>query len=105
VRKISELSGRFRLVTPVVQLAVPWPSADRVLITQVLVCGLDVLGIGRGAPKKQPVLVQLRSLPVSCAVVGPRVRAWFTHAVTFVKLVLWFGMVAGSGTLLLPPPK
>src|SRR5437016_9107256 len=61
VRKMPELSGRFRFVTlPAAQSAVPEAFPLAVLITHVLVaappCG--ELGLGSGGPKSVPAFVQ-----------------------------------------------
>src|SRR5438067_2066052 len=58
VRKIPELSGRFRFVTlPALQSALPVAFAVMVLRTQVLVAApvCEEFGIGSGGPKRQPV--------------------------------------------------
>ncbi|TMB08653.1 MAG: hypothetical protein E6J71_28800 [Deltaproteobacteria bacterium] len=60
VRKMPELSGRFRpVVLPALQSAVPAALAVAVLMTHVLVAApaCEVLGIGSGGPKRQPAFV------------------------------------------------
>ena len=60
VRKMPELSGRFRFVTlPAAQSAVPEAFPLAVLITHVLVAAppFEELGIGSGGPKRQPAFV------------------------------------------------
>ena len=60
VRKMPELSGRFRFVTlPAAQSALPEAFALRVLTTHVLVAAppFEELGIGSGGPKRQPAFV------------------------------------------------
>jgi hypothetical protein len=106
-RKISELSGRARLEVPVRQLPFPVAGADTVLTMQVLVGVLVVFGIGSGAPKRQPVSVQLRLLPVWAAVRPANVSAPvpLLHALTLVFDVPRSGSGAGSGTLSEPVPK
>ncbi len=62
VRKMPELSGRFRpVVLPALQSAVPVALAVAVLMTHVLVAApaCEVLGIGSGGPKRQPAFVHL----------------------------------------------
>src|SRR5512132_2408010 len=67
-RKISELSGAISSDEPWMQSPLPTAGDARRLTTQVLVPGLIGLMTGSGAPKRQPVDVQLRLLPVSAAV-------------------------------------
>ena len=60
VRKMPELSGRFRFVTlPTLQSALPVALAVIVLRTHVLVAApvCEEFGIGSGGPKRQPVFV------------------------------------------------
>src|SRR5262245_51965384 len=105
IRKISELRGRSTCAVPSAQSRVPEAAVATVLITQVLVGVLAVFGIGRGPPKKQPGLLQKRSSPVSVDVLPPRVAVCPTQLVIFVIDVEWFGVMAGSGVELPPPPK
>src|SRR5438132_1456839 len=76
--KISELSGRLRLETPVEQLAVPVALAVTVLMTHTLVGVLPGFGIGSGGPNRHPTLVQVRLLPVAPEVRLVRVRVFVT---------------------------
>src|SRR5213080_1860398 len=60
VRKMPELSGRFRFVTlPTLQSALPEAFAVIVLRTHVLVAAplCEEFGIGSGGPKRQPAFV------------------------------------------------
>src|SRR5437879_980659 len=62
VRKMPELSGRFRSVTlPAAQSALPEALAVSVLITHVLVAAppFEELGMGSGGPKRHPAVVHL----------------------------------------------
>jgi len=62
VRKMPELSGRFRFVTlPTLQSALPEAFAVIVLRTHVLVGAplCEEFGIGSGGPKRQPAFVHL----------------------------------------------
>ena len=76
VRNISALSGRSMFCVPDAQFVVPARSFATVLMTHVLVGVLFALGIGSGAPKRHPVELQLRLVPVSADVVGPSVAVW-----------------------------
>jgi hypothetical protein len=105
IRKISELSGRLTAAVPAAQSSVPEAADATVLITQVLVGVLAVFGIGSGPPKKQPGLLQKRSLPVSVDVLPPSVAVCPTQLVILVMEFELFGVMAGSGTELPPPPK
>src|SRR5439155_16803194 len=64
VRYICELSGRVRLLrAPVLHVTEPVPTPVRfamTLMTQVPVAVVTGFGIARGAPKRQPGLVQWR---------------------------------------------
>src|SRR5213596_2848762 len=103
-RKSSELSGRLRVEAPLQHSAVPLASAATVLTTQTLVGVLSGFGIGSGGPKRQPMLVQFRLLPVSVEVRLPRVRVVPLADVSAVSELPISGTAYGSGTLLLPPP-
>ena len=106
MRKMSELSGRLSAdVSPVLQLAVPVASAATLLTTHVLSCACDGFGIGSGGPKRQPVAVQVRVLPVSACDAGPTVRQLLVQSVTLENDVPMSGTTVGSGTLTPPPPK
>ena len=62
LRKMPELSGRFRLLTvPALQSAEPVALAVMVLTTHVLVAApaWEAFGIGSGGPKRQPLFVHL----------------------------------------------
>src|SRR6185503_21357025 len=104
-RKISELSGRSICAVPSAQSSVPEAGAATVLMTQVLVGVVAVLGIGSGPPKKQPTSLQKRSVPVCVDVDAPSVAVCPVQAVISVMDTEWFGVMAGSGTELAPPPK
>jgi hypothetical protein len=52
---------------PLAQSAEPLASRATVFTTQTLVGVLPALGIGSGAPKRHPLLVQFRLLPVVLA--------------------------------------
>jgi len=89
---------------PVEQSAPPLASRETVLITQTLVGVLPAFGIGSGAPKRQPLLVQFRLLPVVLALRFVRVSTVPLHDATPVSDVLMSGTAYGSGTVLPPPP-
>ena len=76
---------------PVEQSAPPLASRETVLITQTLVGVLPAFGIGSGAPKRHPLLVQFRLLPVVLALrfVSPSVVP--LHDATPVRDVLMSG--------------
>ena len=89
---------------PLAQSAVPLASRATVLTTQTLVGVLPAFGIGSGAPKRQPLLVQFRLLPVVLALRFVRVSTVPLHDATPVSDVLMSGTAYGSGTVLPPPP-
>ena len=91
--------------SPVAQSVVPARSLATVLMTQVLVGVLFVLGMGSGAPKRHPVELQFRLVPVSADVVGPSVALWSLQDVMRLIVCPRSGTIAGSGTELPPPPK
>src|SRR5438552_16306381 len=103
-RKISELSGRLSCEAPLEQSAVPVALADTVLMTHTLVDGVAEFGIGSGGPTRQPMLVQLRLLPVSVEVRLLRPSDVPLHVATLVSELPMSGTWNGSGTLSLPPP-
>src|SRR3989442_4322593 len=115
---MSELSGRVRSVSPVLQLVVPCALVATRLMTQVLVMGLAVFGIGSGGPNRQPervgysglaeaASVQLRLVPVSVLVAAARPRAPVpgSQVAMLVCEEPMSGTVAGRGTLSWPLPK
>ena len=104
MRKMVEVSGRTACVSPVSHTAVPVSGCDAVLVTQTLVGMLLGFGTASGAPKRQPVLVQFRLLPVSSEFVAPRIAVWPVHSA--MALMAWprSGTARGSGTEFPPPP-
>src|SRR5438046_9659556 len=56
---MSEASGMLMLEVPVLQVPDPLALVVTRLTTQVLVAGLLAFGIGRGAPKRHPVIAPL----------------------------------------------
>ena len=82
----------------------PTALAAMTLMMHVLVAADAVFGIGRGGPKRQSALVQVRLLPVSVEVRLASVRSVALQH-TLVRLEPMSGTVAGSGTLSSPPPK
>jgi hypothetical protein len=105
VRKTTLSSVKAASISPVEQSSVPVGVVDTVRIAQALVGVLTVLGIGNGAPKRHPTLVQVRMLPVSAGTVGPSVAIWFEQLVIRKAVRPRSGTVAGNGIPLLPPPK
>ena len=103
-RKISEESGATSSDDPSTQSPRPTAGDDRRLSTHVLVPGLFGLMTGNGAPKRHPVDVQLRSLPVSAAV-APKAVSSVPLQHTFAVLMPLFGTELGSGTAFARPPK
>src|SRR5262245_63040700 len=77
VRKRTDDSGALMLVSPVSQFAWPLTPDDSVLRTHTLVGVLPGFGTASGAPKRQPVDVQLLLVPVWLEVVGPIMATWF----------------------------
>src|SRR5581483_11475362 len=132
VRKRADVSGIERLVVlPVEQSAVPVAFCATVFTTHVLVAAppCEPFGIGRGGPKKQPVVVHWRKaheppgqspavvhaapwfvpptqrLPPACAGVVPvSVRVVPLHEVLMTDVPM-SGMIEGSGTATASPPK
>ena len=104
VRKIVELSGRTTVVAPVSNVALPVAGADAALVTHTLVGMVMAFGTASGAPKRHPVSVQLRLLPVAVEVVPPRVPVCPVHEVIEVMANPRSGTAKGSGTELPPPP-
>ena len=82
----------------------PVSDADAVLRTQTLVGMVIEFGTASGAPKRQPVLVQLRLLPVSSELLPPRVAVWPVHSVMALTARPRSGTANGSGTEFPPPP-
>src|SRR5258705_7779069 len=105
VRKRSEVSGRLTVVAPVSQVSVPLTGADAAFSTQTLVGVLPGLGTASGAPKRQPVLVHVRLLPVSVDVAPPREAVWPAQLAMALMAVPWSGTANGRGTALPPPPE
>jgi len=131
-RKIFELSGRLKFViTPVLQSPVPEPSAETVLMTQVLVAAerCEPFGSGSGGPKRQPAFVHFRKLhlppgqsafvvqlplwfeppaqrlpPASAASAAVNVRQVPAHEEMWEVEVPLSGTVNGSGTPTPAPP-
>src|SRR6185436_6035423 len=104
VRKRTDESGSTRLVAPVSQAAVPLGGPPMTKRTQTLVGVLPGLGTASGAPKRQPVLVHVRLLPVCTEVVPPRVAVCPVQEVMDVTDLARSGTANGSGTELPPPP-
>ena len=92
------------MVTPVSQTADPLRLSEARLSTQTLVAGVPGFGTASGAPKRHPVDVQLRLLPVSVEVVPPRVAVCPLHEVILLMAKPRSGTAKGSGTELPPPP-
>src|SRR5215470_1405406 len=102
-----EESGAFSEEAPVVQFTEPVTAPEIWFRTQVLVGVVPVFGTASGAPKKHPVSVQLRSLPVSADVAPATVAvlvAWSHEAILLTALPM-SGTTDGSGTAFCPPPK
>src|SRR5512145_3090860 len=102
----SELSGRFRLVTPVVQFVVPTAFTATTLRTHTLMAGVVAFGIGSGGPNRQPTAEQVRWLIAVMLVppgsaTDPRVMAPVCglHAVIEVKVRPLSGIVKGCGVV------
>lgn len=91
-------------MTPVLQTTVPDAFVEAALMTQTLVGVLPGFGTASGAPKRQPVPVHVRLLPVCADVVAPSVPVWPVHAVMALIAVLASGTANGNGTELPPPP-
>ena len=70
VRYVAEASWKSTLAAPVSHRAVPLADPEMVLMTQLLRLGFAGMGIGSGAPKKHPSLVQSRLLPPVSALVA-----------------------------------
>src|SRR5262245_57102679 len=104
VRKMCDDNGRESVVAPVLQVTVPEALVEAVLMTQTLVGVLFAFGTASGAPKRQPVDVQVRLLPVCVEVVPASVPVWPVHAVIALIAKLLSGTASGSGTELPPPP-
>src|SRR3989344_3608614 len=101
---MSERSGRSIVVLPVWQSAVPIAPRAITLMMHVLTAGLSRLGMGNGAPKRQSLAVQLRSLPVSAGVIWESASVLPLHLALVIN-TLMSGSGAGSGTDSAPPPK
>ena len=86
------------------QTTVPDAVVEAALMTQTLVGVLAAFGTASGAPKRQPVPVQVRLLPVCVDVVPASVPVWPVHAVIRLIAKLLSGTANGSGTELPPPP-
>ena len=95
---------RTRLVTPVSHAPMPFGGPPMAFSTHTLVGVLPGLGTASGAPKRQPVLVHVRLLPVCTEVVPPRVADCPVQEVMDVIDLAWSGTANGSGTELPPPP-
>ena len=91
VRKMTEESGRLRLVAPVLQTSEPTGVPPTALRTHTLVGVLPGLGTASGAPKRHPGAVQMRLLPVCVEVVWPRVAVWPEQDVIAVIECPWSG--------------
>jgi hypothetical protein len=103
-RKSSDWSGKLRLVAPVLQITDPVGAPPMKLIVQTLVGVLAGFGIASGPPKRHPVDVQVRLLPVWVEVVPPIVAVWPEQVVIEVIEVARSGIANGNGTELPPPP-
>src|SRR3989344_1068317 len=101
---MSERSGRSIVVSPVWQSAVPTAPRVITLMMHVLTAGLSRFGMGNGAPKRQSLAVQLRSLPVSAGVIWESASVLPLHLVLVLNTPI-SGSGAGSGTDSAPPPK
>ena len=73
-------------------------------MTQVLAGMLIGFGIGSGGPKRQPVLVQFRLLPVSLEVRLASVRDVPLQQLTFVSDLPLSGTGVGNKATSDPPP-
>src|SRR5262245_45806077 len=100
------LMGRFRSFTVPSQNAVPVASCAYWKTRQVLV-GVDAgLGIGVGAPKKQPAEVHVRLVPVCTAVRAESASRCVPGAqLALTTNVFRSAMMPGSGTVFWSPPK
>ena len=100
------MSGRLSCgVSPVVHVAVPTAFRAMLLMTHVLTAALFWFGIGRGGPKRQPALVQVRaSTPVSVSVVAAS-TSFVPLQHVLVNDVPRSGTWFGSATPTNPPPK
>ena len=103
-RKRADDSGSESVVAPVSQVTVPAAFVEAALMTQTLVGVLPGFGTASGAPKRHPVAVQVRLLPVFVDVVAPSVPVWPVQAVMALIAVLESGTANGNGTELPPPP-
>jgi hypothetical protein len=93
------------LLAPVVQSAVPVGDAVKFRTAHTLAGGVEAFGRGRGAPKRQPALVHVRSLVVCAFVAAPRIPRGPSHP-TMEKIArVWSGGVIGSGAKFAPPPR
>src|SRR5215813_6318264 len=118
---MSERSGMLMLELPSPQLPDPVASVEMRFTTQVLVAALLAFGIGRGGPKRQPVLPGYSGLttpadeqvqlgcgpPTSVSVVAASVSAPVGVSQLAIRSseVDWSGIAAGSGTPTPAPPK
>ena len=73
--------GRLRFVVPASHTSDPLAVPETELMTQTLVGVLFAFGTASGAPKRHPVDVQVRLLPVAVDVVEPSVPVCPVHAV------------------------
>jgi len=94
----------FRAALPLAQSDVPVRSVASELMTQVLMGVVVGFGTGRGAPKRHPAFVQVRTLPVSADEAAASVRDVPAHDATLATEVPMSGVAKGSGKLLNPPP-
>jgi len=103
VRYVAEASWKSTLAAPVSHRAVPLADPEMVLMTQLLRLGFAGMGIGSGAPKKQPSLVQSRLLPVSAPVALASCNVLLVQLATLNTESPLSGFKLG-GTPAAPPP-